>query len=126
MPVVADSSFLVDIERGHAGARALLERLAEEGTTVLIPTIVIAEYLAGVDQGVARERALLLAASGEVIDFTLEDARAAAEVARTTIGEGLFPGWSDAFIAGIGRSRHAPVVTGNPRHFAHVETLAYR
>ena len=47
MTVVLDSSFLSDIRRGHAGAVDLLERLARDGEGALVPTGVVAEYLAG-------------------------------------------------------------------------------
>lgn len=124
MPVVLDTSFLVDVARGDPGARARVERFAGEGTVLLIPTVVVAEYLAGSrdPEGDLEE----LHRAGQVVDFDEGDARAAAELAREASARGRFPGWTDLLIAGVARHRgNASVVTANPRHFAGVGTLSY-
>jgi predicted nucleic acid-binding protein len=116
MAVVADTTCLVDAARGHKGALSLLDRFAEEGELVLVPSIVIAEYLAG-----SRDAASDLANLGAAADlqpFTIEDAASAGAMARRALKDGAFPGWMDVLIAGFALNRgDLAVVTRNPKHF---------
>lgn len=125
MTVVLDTTFLVDLEREVAGARDLFEEFVERGERFVVPTVVAAEYLGGSrDPEADRER---LEASVSVLDFTLDDALAAAAVGRETLARGDFPGWTDALIAGFARNRgDLPVVTANPEHFPLTETVDWR
>lgn len=132
MSLVVDTSFLVDVARGDAGANALLTELEQARELLLIPTVVVAEYLAGSRDPAADLDELERA--GDIVALTVEDARAAGEIAREALAAGRFPAgrfpaWSDALIAGVARARSASlVVTSNPRHFdviEGVETLTY-
>jgi predicted nucleic acid-binding protein len=120
MVVVADTSFLVDVQRARPNAVAMLERLRDEGETILIPSIVAAEFLAGFKDPAAALQ--VLEEAGEIHDFTQQDALAAARVARRSIEAGRFPGWPDLLIAGFAEARDVPVLTSNARHFRGTRT----
>lgn len=125
MAVVLDTSFLVDLSRRRPDAVAHLERLAAQHETLLVPTVVAAEYLAGSRDPASDLEALRSAA--HVLDFTLEDARAAAALAREALERGSFPGWIDALIAGFAASRGGlPLVTADTRHFPGTQVQPYR
>lgn len=124
MAVVVDTSFLIDVADGHLAAQDLVDRFAEDHELILIPTVVVAEYLAG--SSAPEEDVEKLRAAGEILDLTARDAEAAGALAREAIDEGAFPGWSDILIAGVARSRgDVPVVTANAEHFPSVETVTY-
>jgi len=124
MTVVADTTFLVDGRRRKPGAARLAERFHKERTRILIPTICLAEFLAGsayVDGDLE-----LANRAGQVVNFTADDARSAARLARLMMGRGEFPGWSDVMIAGVAENRGGlPVVTRDPKHFPESKTMTY-
>lgn len=122
MPVVLDTAFLIDLARGDAAARETLRALADEREQLLVPTVVLAEYLAG---GADARAALdLLRAAAELTPFTADDAVAAGEIAHEAHQAGRFPGWADVMIAASARTRgDLAVVTRNGRRFA--RTRAY-
>ncbi len=124
MPVVVDTSFLIDHARGKPSAAAALEKLLAAQETLLIPSIVAAEFLGGL---AAPARGLaVLSEAGDVSDFTAADAVAAAEIARDAVAQGRFPGWLDVMIAGFAKARgDLPIVTANARHFPAARTIAY-
>lgn len=124
MTVVLDSSFLSDVRRGHEGAVNLLERLARDGEGALIPSVVVAEYLAGSRDPQADLATLDRAAILD--DFRVSDAQVAAALARRLFLRGIFPGWIDAFVAGFAKARgDLRVVTKNVRHFPESPLLRY-
>lgn len=124
MTVVLESSFLSDIRRGHAGAVDLLERLVRDGEAALVPSVVVAEYLAGSRDPEADLATLDRAAALE--DFRVGDAQAAAALARGLFLRGRFPGWIDTLVAGFAKARgDLRVVTRNARHFPESQTLGY-
>ena len=124
MSVVLDNSFLSDVRRGDEGAHRLLERFIRDGEAAIVPSIVVAEYLAGSRDPEADFVALDRAAVLE--DLRVGDARVAAALARKMFERGRFPGWIDALVAGFAKARgDLPVVTKNVRHFPENRTLDY-
>lgn len=124
MAVVLDTSFLIDLSRGNSAAGRLFEELVERQELFIIPTVVVAEYLAG-SRDPEHDMARLNEAA-EILPFSQEDALAAASIARQSLANGSFPGWMDCLLAGVARNRgNIPVVTANPRHFPGSETLSY-
>lgn len=119
-----DTSFLIDFDAGDEDAERMLESLVDKGEPLIIPTIVAAEFLTGMAKP---EEALAgLANAGDVQDFSPEDAIATALVARKLFKKGVFPGWTDAMIAGFAKSRgDLPILTGNPKHFPESRTVTY-
>lgn len=124
MTVVLDSSFLSDVRRGDGRAVGLLEQLARDEEVALIPSVVVAEYLAG-----SRDPQADLATleRGAVLDdFRVSDAQAAAAIARRLFLEGRFPGWIDSFVAGFAKARgNLRTITKNVRHFPESPVLSY-
>ncbi len=124
LPVVLDTSFLIDVSRHDPGADAVLEDLERSGTHAIIPTVVVAEYLTGSRR--PRIDLETLRSSGEIVDFTLDDAYLASELARRLLAEGRFPGWNDVLIGGLALNRGGlEVVTRNPDHFLGLKTRTY-
>ena len=124
MTVVLDSSFLADLRRGDEGARGLLEELVAEGEPAIVPSVVVAEYLAGSRDPSADFTALDEAATLD--DLRIGDAREGAAIARRTFEAGRFPGWIDVLVAGFAKARgDLPIVTRNNRHFAENRTRTY-
>ena len=124
MTVVLDSSFLADLRRGDDGAQKLLGELVADGEAALVPSVVVAEYLAGSrhpDQDFATlDRAVALD------DFRIGDAREGASLARRMFEAGHFPGWIDVLVAGFAKARgDLPIVTKNVRHFPESRTRTY-
>lgn len=124
MAVVVDTSFLIDYDRGDEDAERMLDKLVDGGEALIIPTIVAAEFLTGMaDPEVALAG---LANAADVQDFSAHDAVATALVARKLIKKGVFPGWTDAMIAGFAKARgDLPILTGDPKHFPESRTVTY-
>lgn len=124
MTVVFDSSFLSDVRRSDEDALRLLERLVAEGEGALVPSVVVAEYLAGSRDPGADLATLNRAAVLE--DLRVGDAQVAASLARRMFERGRFPGWIDALVAGFAKARgDLRIVTGNVRHFPESPTVRY-
>ena len=124
MSVVLDNSFLSDVRRGDEGAHRLLERFIRDGEAAIVPSVVVAEYLAGSRDPEADFATLDRSAVLE--DLRVGDARVAAALARKMFERGRFPGWIDALVAGFAKARgDLPVVTKNVRHFPENRTLGY-
>lgn len=124
MTIVLDSSFLSDVRRGDDGAQRLLEQLVAEGEAALVPSIVVAEYLAGSRDPDADLATLERAVALE--DLRVGDAREGASLARRMFEAGRFPGWIDVLVAGFAKTRgDLSVVTKNVRHFPESRTRTY-
>jgi len=124
MTVVLDSAFLADVRGGEPKALALLSQLVVDRESALVPSVVAAEYLAG-SRDAEADLAALEAAS-VIQDFRLDDARAAAELARRLFLRGKFPGWVDVVVGGFAKARgNLPIVTRNTRHFPQNRTRSY-
>jgi predicted nucleic acid-binding protein len=124
MAVVADTAFLIDAARGDPGAVVRLRALADQGETLVAPVIVAAEFLDHTTN--PREALGRLQEAVRLSPFLLEDAIAAAEIARELRSRGAYPGRVDCLIAGFARARgDLPVLTRNGKHFPASKTLDY-
>lgn len=124
LPCILDTTFLVDLQRRDEKARKKLEELIDQDISLIVPTIVLAEYLGRSSRPKADTNRILETAV--VLQFTVEDAQAAGRIASELYREGIFPGWSDVFIAGVAKQRgNLPIVTRNPKHFPKSEVIAY-
>lgn len=124
MPVVADTSFLIDLARRDRKAMALAQELGRRGETILVPSVALAEYAMGFaePERAARE----ISQGAEIIPFTEDQAIAAADFGRRLAAQGKFPGWNDLFIGAVATERGGlRVVSRNPRHFPLHSTLTY-
>lgn len=124
MTVVLDSTFLADVRNGDPGALRLLAELTAEDEAAVVPSVVVAEYLAGSRDPDGDLATLERAAALE--DLRVGDAREAAALARRTFEAGRFPGWIDVLVAGFAKARgNLPIVTRNARHFPEGRTRTY-
>ena len=102
----------------------MLGALAEERSSLLFPTPVVAEYLAG--RADPESELVRLDSSGTIVDFTCADAKAAADIARRLRAVGRFPGWTDVFLAGMVQGAGSPpIVTRNGRHIEGATVRTY-
>ncbi|HEX2022227.1 MAG TPA: hypothetical protein VHH36_05905, partial [Candidatus Thermoplasmatota archaeon] len=61
--------------------------------------------------------------AAEIASFGVEEARAAARIAREALDAGAFPGWADVLVAATAQTRgDLAVVARNPRHFGRART----
>ena len=124
MTVVLDSSFLADVRRGDDGAQRLLEELVAEGEAAIVPSVVVAEYMAGSRDSDGDFATLDRSAALE--DLRIGDAREGAPLARRLFESGRFPGWIDVLVAGFAKARgDLPIITKNVRHFPESRTRTY-
>jgi predicted nucleic acid-binding protein len=124
MPVVLDTSFLVDLEHEVPSATAAWRRLVESGESMHLPIPVFAEYVAGARSPSVAADNLLGAA--HLMLMGVAEARAAAALARRAREGGKFPGWNDIFIAACAKEHgDLEIVTGNPAHFPFSRVRTY-
>lgn len=114
MPVL-DTSFLIDLERKREAARAAFERLLADGAPLLVPAQVAAEYLAGLEDGLAGLHHL--EASFAVVPFGRMQLLEAARLARAASDRQAFPGWADAQVAALAALEQTYVVSADRAHF---------
>jgi predicted nucleic acid-binding protein len=131
--VVADTSFLVDVLRGHSPAVQLLEELEAAREPIQIPAVALFELHRGLAFAEIHEdeRAQIEDVLGSKPILTLDREAAIAgggvDGELDAAGEPIDP--EDSMIAAIARSAGKAVVTANGDHFARVpglELLEYR
>lgn len=114
MPVI-DTSFLIDLQRGHPSADEALEKLAALREPMIVTSQVATEYLSGVEE---RPISLHMIEASFRLSFpTREHVLEAARIAREALDRGEFPGWDDLDTATAAHLEATFVVTANPRHF---------
>ncbi|HWG92147.1 MAG TPA: PIN domain-containing protein [Candidatus Thermoplasmatota archaeon] len=114
MPVL-DASFLIDLQRGSAGAVRILESLHREGESLFVPAQAAIEFASGLPDpqgGLHR-----LSAAFTVLDLDREHMVEAAELGRKTKATGRLPGWADTSIAAAARLKGTYVITANAKPF---------
>lgn len=120
-----DTSFLIDLLRGHPGATEKARQFDSEGEAVLISAPVLAEYLDGAHfvGGSHLEGALQLIAGRDVVPFDKDSAVAAGEIRANLRKMGRSIAMIDAMVAGIAL-RHHHVLVSRDSDFSLVPGLA--
>ena len=125
MRFLLDTTLLIDLAQGRAGAAALLERLFAEPNDLLVCDVIVAEALStGPDEEMVVIGSLIRAL--EYVATHPEAARWAGESRRRRRASGP-RSLADAIIGGVAYDLGATVVTRNPRDFEAqgIPVLAY-
>ena len=131
MEVIADTTVLIDLWRYRRTPQRLADLSARIGeAAMLIPWITEAEFSRGaLFKDVSPAALAEFYASFHLLPFDQavigHYCRLWAEMAR----KGHAPGYPDLWIAACAVAGKAPVLTRNPKHFAHIpdlEVIAYR
>lgn len=112
-----DTSFLIDILRGHRGAAAKAEVLDSEAEAVTIPAPAMAEFLDGAyfAGGTHLAKAMQLVAGRDVVPFDSECSLIAGQLRADLRSRGIPLPMLDAMIASIVLKHHSILVTGDAR-----------
>jgi predicted nucleic acid-binding protein len=110
-----DTSFLIDVLRGHRGAAAKAETFDSEHEVITIPAPALAEFLDGAyfAGGVYLAKAVQLIAGRDVIPFDKECSLVAGQLRADLRGRGVSLPMLDAMIASTALRHHSTLVTGD-------------
>ncbi|HLY76276.1 MAG TPA: type II toxin-antitoxin system VapC family toxin [Thermoplasmata archaeon] len=110
-----DTSFLIDVLRGHRGAAVKAEVLDSEAEGVTIPAPALAEFLDGAyfAGGTYLAKALQLVAGRDVVPFDKECSLIAGQLRADLRGRGISLPMLDAMIASTVLRQHSILVTGD-------------
>ncbi len=108
-----DTSFLLDVLRGHRGAAAKAATLDAEGETVTLPAPVLAEFLDGAHLagGTYLARALQLVAGRDVVPFDKDCSLIAGQLRAELRRRGESLPMIDAMIASTALRHHSVLIT---------------
>jgi tRNA(fMet)-specific endonuclease VapC len=128
--MILDSSFLVDVLRGHPAATRLMRELEEGSDPLRIPAVVAYELWEGADRSrwAADEQFLVeeaLAAHG-VLPLTLAHAKQAGTISSRLKDRGDPIADPDLLVAGTALAEGETLVTRNKRDFERVPGLRLR
>ena len=127
-----DTSFLIDLVNGDEGAVRKAEEVDLEATFKGISTVTAHEYLRGVYFLYMHDKALLKAklqkaeaelARFEILPYTYEIAKIAAETDATLAQEGKIISLSDVIVAATALHYKLTLVTRNVEHFTRMSNL---
>ena len=121
-----ETTFIMDLLRGRAGASALLDELEDRGEPLFVPSPAVMELLEGVlECGIqSKERAKIdeLLSAIPALPFEGPDAGRTAEIMFTLSKRSVPVEIEEAMIAGMAMRRGETVVTRNT-HFARIPGL---
>jgi tRNA(fMet)-specific endonuclease VapC len=124
--VALDTTFLIDLQhdrRARAKARGALAYLrANRNTELLLPAVVLGEYLEGFEDPTG-EAARSLVAPLRVLGVTADVATRYAENARSLRAAGRLIGANDLWIACTALAAGVAILTRNAAHFGRVAGL---
>lgn len=124
---VADTSYVIDLMRGDAGARRHAEAFREEGWTLWTTTVTLHELHRGLaqvrrpDLEWNRMREVLAALPARGLDA--EASRIAGQIDGALVARGEAISVEDCMIAGIALRHGEAVVTRNRKDFTRVQGL---
>ena len=125
--MMADTSFLIDLMKGDAAAKAMAERLVGESTPMMVGTPTIFELYVGVglSSKSPEEREKVLDALRSLIQLPLDAASAtrAGAIYAQRMKESSPIDTEDAMLAGIALENQESVLTRNVKHFSGIAGL---
>lgn len=125
--VCLETTFLIDILRGHEPAREVMETIESDGIQPTVSPVVATELWVGAQLGASSEREMTVALLESLtwLPFTRRAARRAGELRATLTEAGEPIGITDAMIAGVAMEHDETLVTCDA-HFDRVEGLRIR
>jgi predicted nucleic acid-binding protein len=114
--VLLDSTVLIDLLRGRAGARVRLDRLQRSGDHLWTCAINVDEIARGV-RPKERDRAADLIRGLRIAPLGRDEAWRAGDWRRDFAARGINLGQSDCLVAAAAVGIEARLATGNPRDF---------
>jgi predicted nucleic acid-binding protein len=110
-----DTSFLIDLLRGHRGAATKAETFDSEAEVITIPAPALAEFLDGAyfAGGTYLAKALQLVAGRDVVPFDKECGLLAGQLRADLRGRGVTLAMLDAMIASTALRHHSILVAGD-------------
>lgn len=117
--VVLDASFLIDLERDHAGAVDRLREYRRTGERLILPAMAASQYIVGSSNPLVAWRRLHDAF--EIMPMGRDEVMETARLGRLAKERGLRPHWADLCIAASASLHGTYVVTANPTDFTRVD-----
>ena len=110
-----DTSFLIDVLRGHPGAATKASTQDADAEVVTLPAPVLAEFLDGAyfAGGTYLAKAMQIVAGRDVVPFDKECSLIAGQLRADLRGRGLTLPMMDAMIASTALRHHSILVTGD-------------
>ncbi|MEM0313906.1 MAG: type II toxin-antitoxin system VapC family toxin [Candidatus Bathyarchaeia archaeon] len=127
-----DTTFLIDLIRGDQGAAKKAKEIDEQGVFKAISVVTVHEYLRGIyflfsrDEELLKnklERAESELIRFEILPYTYEVAKTAAEIDAYLARNGQTISFSDTVIAATAMHYKLTLVTRNTEHFSRVPNL---
>ena len=127
-----DTTFLIDLVSGDEGAKRKAEEVDAEEIFKAISTITAHEYLRGVYYIYSHNKSLLISklrraeaelARFEILSYTYEIAKAAAEIDATLTRKGQSISLSDVILAATALYYKLTLVTRDTEHFKRILNL---
>jgi len=129
---IFDTTFLIDLVRGDKGAVKKAEEIDEQGVFKAISIITVHEYLRGIyylfshDEKLLKnklEKAEAELIRFEILPYTYEVAKTAAEIDAKLARNGQAISFSDTIIAATATHYKLTLVTRNTEHFSRILNL---
>jgi len=120
--VIIDSTFLIDLMAGEAGAVAKLDELVEDAEPLAVSALTVTEVSRGIEND-DRDTFDDVIEDVSVVPFGRGEARRAADLLRSLDGSGIPIGAVDAMIAATALERGEKVLTRNLAEFERVDGL---
>jgi predicted nucleic acid-binding protein len=128
--MIEDTSFIIDLLRGDADARAFLDILEKENRPEKLASITVLELYEGLarsNPSEARRRKVLdVLETKHVIDADAAVMQRAGQLSGALITDGQWTDREDCVVAATALLHDEPVVTGNADHFERIDGLDVR
>lgn len=129
---IFDTTFLIDLIKGDKGAIKKAKEIDEQGTFKAISVVTVHEYLRGIyylfsyDKELLKnklEKAEAELIRFEILPYTYEVAKTAAEIDSILAKSGQTITFSDTIIAATATHYRLTLVTRNTEHFSRIPNL---
>lgn len=126
--MLADTSFLIDLMKGDAGAEEKARQSEEMGVSIMVSPPSIFELY--VDVSLSKKtkeegsKIVSIVESLPQLPFDLESAKAAGTIYAQKVKSGSRIEPTDAMLAGISKVHGEPVLTRNVKHFSGIEGIS--